>query len=233
MSIANLLPLGLCCCTLAGLTRSARADDVNAPVWRGQTGATFQEWELAANSATPAPDLVSNPFGNPTLTIDHDPPVGTGWYDTLPAVYGAQQGFWDIGTGSMTVAVPNSPDAGLYELIQIQVTYWRDFSAAPAISFSPIGTQVGSTTTTLLQDPPGPGAWYSDLSLWQVTPSPNELLIALTGLANRGAIIDELVIDTTFAPVPEPSVASLIALGFWVMARRGCLFRPRRPQTGF
>jgi hypothetical protein len=141
-------------------------------------------------------------------------------------VFGTKQGFWDIGNGSITLTLPNLPNNNVsYETIQIQITYWRDISQAPSYGYSssPFATQIGSTSTTLVQDPAGPGAWYSDLTLWHVTPNPNMDTITILGDLNFGSVIDQIVIDTL--AVPEPSTASLMALALggavlWSLRRR-------------
>ena len=182
------------------------------PSWRGQSGSTLEQWTFAANSLTPAPDTVSNPYGTPTLSISPEPVFATGWYDTFVA-YGTNQGFWDIARGSMSLQVPNSNTGDLYQYIQVQVTYWLDISQAPTFSFSPSATQIGSTATTLVSDPAGPGAWYSDLSTWLIQPSPNQDMITLLGGSANGSVIDFVSVDTLATSVPEPSAVVLATLG--------------------
>lgn len=201
-------------CAAIGSAPLAGAADLFPPSWRGQSGSTLQDWSFNGSSATPSPETVNNPYGIPNLTIDINPPFGTGWYNTFAGVYGTRQGFWDIANGSMSFSIPSSPDTSFYQLVQIQVTYWLDISEAPSYNFSPFATQIGSTTTTLVENPAGPGAWYSDLTVWQINSNPGTDLITLLGGAN-GSILDRVVIDT-FA-VPEPSTTLLTAVGAGVM----------------
>lgn len=214
----------------------SQADDLSPPAWRGDPGSTFQEWTFDQDPGidpntdsppfieSPNPTVV-NPFGSPTASIDWDPPFGTGWYDSLPAVYGGKQGWWDIATGSITLEIPNRPSnpPGSEKLIQIQVTYWDDINKAPLISISPFATQIGATTTTLVETGPVGGAWYSALSTWRLQPNPQEETITLTGPAGIGSQIDQVVVDT-ICIIPETSslaCAGLLALaGVWVVRRR-------------
>lgn len=197
------------------------AVDLSPPAWRGQVGSAFQSWSFDLGSSTPAADAGSfNPYGVPGLSVNDHPILGTGWYDTLPSVYGSKQGFWDIGpwdqtNGAMVVTIPSSP---FEQLIQIQVTYWLDISEPPELAFSSIAVSLGSTTT-LVENPSGPGAWYTGVSLWQVPSDGMGETISFLGALNAGTLIDQIVIDT-IPVVPEPSVlalggiAALCAYGF-------------------
>jgi len=179
------------------------------PVWRGQSGSTLQRWDFTGNSTTPTPDVLTNPYGTPTLSVDFNPPFGSGWYNT-PSGYGTRQGFWDIANGSMTMDIPSVPVPAFYLQIQLQVTYWRDVSQAPTFNLSPSAIQIGPTITTLVEDPAGLGAWYSDLIVWEVTPGPGDQFITLQGDTTFGSVIEQVIVDTR--AVPEPAVLGLAAL---------------------
>jgi hypothetical protein len=190
-----------------------------APSWRGDPGTTFQQWDFTGNSLTPAPNLLTNSYGTPTATINYNPPFGTGWYNTL-AGYGSQVGFWDIANGSIGLNIPSVAVPAFYLQIQLQVVYWRDISQAPTFSLLPSGVQIGSTITTLFEDPAGIGAWYSDLVVWEVTPGPSDQFITILGDPTFGSVIGQVIVDTR--PVPEPAAGVLMLLGVaGLLWRRG------------
>jgi len=172
-----------------------------------------------------APNILNNPFGTPSATIDPDPVNGTGWWDTLPGVYGSKQGWWDIANGSIELGIPNQPNnpPGSYKLIQLQVTYWNDINQAPIVSVSPFAVQQGVTVSTLVESGPVGGAWYSDLYLWRLEPNPFSETITLTGPAFTGSQIDQIVVDTIcIVPEPASAVSALLlgALAVWQVRRR-------------
>ena len=193
------------------------------PVYRGLPGSTFQQWDFTGNSTTPSPELLTNPYGTPTLSVDYNPPFGSGWYNTLTG-YGTRQGFWDIANGSMSLDISSVPVPAFFLQIQLQVTYWKDISQAPTFNLFPSGVQIGPTITTLVEDPAGLGAWYSDLIVWEVTPGPGDEFITLLGNASFGSVIEQVIVDTK--PVPEPATLGLAVLcsGFllfrWAFGRK-------------
>lgn len=204
----------LICGVIAGV---ALAD--TAPGWRGEPDTTFQQWDFTGNSQTPAPNPLTNGYGTPTLSIDYNPPFGSGWYNTLGG-YGSRQGFWDIANGSMSLDIPSVAVPAFYLQIQLQVVYWKDISQAPSYNLSPSAVQIGSTITTLVEDPAGLGAWFSDLIVWEVTPGPADQFITVLGDASFGSVIEQIIIDTK--PVPEPG-----ALGLGLAFAGALLIRPR------
>lgn len=179
------------------------------PVWRGEPATTLQRWDFTGNSATPSPDVLVNPYGTPSLSVDYNFPFGTGWYNTQ-AGYGSKQGFWDIANGSMSLNIPSVAVPAFYLQIQLQVTYWLDVSQAPTFLLAPSAVQIGPTITTLVEDPAGLGAWYSDLIVWEVTPGPSSQAITLLGNASFGSVIEQVIIDTR--PVPEPTTFALFGI---------------------
>jgi hypothetical protein len=185
------------------------------PSWRGNAYTTYNVWNFVTGATTIQPDVLNDPYGTPSAAIN--PGVdASGWYGpgspngNPPAFYGGSvQEMWDISTGNITLTVPEV-GSGLYEDIQVQVTYWSDISQAPSVSIAD-GTQQGSTTTTVAQNPSGPGEWLTDLSTWLVEPVNNQDIITILGDQTDGSVIDQVIVDTV--TVPEPSTMSLAALG--------------------
>ena len=200
---------------------AAQADTL--PPWaRGSDGTTYSVWNFITNNLNPAPDVVYNPYGTASASINYNPPFGTGWYDTN-SNYGSVQGFWDIANGSITLTVPIAPPNGSYpETNQIQITYWSDISAAPTLSVAN-GTQIGSTVTIPGVNPSGPGQWFTDVTTWLISPGTTPDIITILGDQSTGSVIDQVVVDTL--TVPEPTTISLVALG--VAAFAGAFFRRR------
>jgi len=201
-------------------TASLTLADV-APSWRGDPGSTLQRWDFTGNSTTPSPEVLTNPYGTPTLLVDYNPPLGEGYYGSSPAPnMGVHTGIWDIANGSMSFGIPSVAVPAFYLQIQLQVTYWLDINQSPSFSLLPGAVQIGPTITTLVDDPAGSGAWYSDLIVWEVTPGPASQAITLLGNATLGSVIDQVIIDTK--PVPEPTAFALggIFAGLLFLRRR-------------
>jgi hypothetical protein len=173
------------------------------PSWRGTLGTTYEQWDFANSNNPVAPDSFSNSYGTPSASINYNPPFGTGWYDTLPDVYGAVQGFWDIGKGAIALTVPaatNTLSTVAKEIIQVQVTYFISPFRRPKLSV-PNGTQIGSTTTI-----PGEygtvGEWFTDVSTWQLTNSANPNIISVLADTNKGSMIEQVIVDTQMTNLP-------------------------------
>jgi len=210
--------------TVLTAAQTTFADDLNPPSWRGQPGSTLQVWNFATDANPAAPSLLNNPFGTPSATIDYDPLFGTGWYDTMPDLYGSKQGWWDIATGTIAFDIPNSPATGpgSFKLLQLQVTYWKDLSLAPLVTLDPFGTPQGSVTTSLVEPGPVGGGWYSDTYLWELVPNPTGEQLLISGDPMWGSQIDQVVVDT-ICVVPEPSALVCLMLGLgtlWLAQRR-------------
>jgi hypothetical protein len=99
------------------------------PCWRGQAGATFEQWAFSVSNnpaAVPA-ELVTNAYGVPSGTIVLGP-FSAGFIES-DTFLGCRQGIWDLGKlGTMTLAVPNAPGGspGSYKYVRVQVTQFRD-----------------------------------------------------------------------------------------------------------
>ena len=185
---------------LCALSAGAGAD---APSWRGTPGSTFQEWRFDTNANPSGPESVDNAFGTPSAAVDYEPPFGTGWKNTLPAVYGSAQGWWDIARGSIVLSIIDSPNiaAHVWKDIQVQVTYWQDINMAPSVGVTPSGSLV-SKTTRLVESGPVGGAWYADTWLFHVDPAAGSgETVTVAGHPNMGSQIDKIVVDTRYAAV--------------------------------
>jgi hypothetical protein len=187
---------------------------------------TSQTWTFATEANPASPDQVDNPFGSPTALISVDE-NGTGYTDTFPEVYGSAQGWWDIGTGSVVLTIPNGPNTGpgTYKDIVVWVKYWKDISDAPDVQVSPTSLSSG-VTSTKLEDGPVGGAWWADTWSFHIEPNPTIETITLAGAPGMGSQIDEIKVDTVCAAVPEPG--SLMALCSGLLGVAGLAVRRKR-----
>jgi hypothetical protein len=200
---------------LVGLLSSlAGAHDLLPPSWRGQEGSTYQEWDFLTSADPAAPDVIDNPYGTAVADIAYDI-YGEGWLYYFEEL-GDQVGYWDIGTGSITVDIDNRPEPLPYKEVWVQVTYYQHIHDAPEITVPGGEFQYGDTV--LVDSAPNLGAWYLDLSVWRIEPNPVAEQVIFDGVAGSGAIIDQIVIDTIC--VPEPSAAALLMLGLVAVRRR-------------
>jgi len=169
--------------------------------------ATSQTWRFDTNSNPAAPELLDNIYGPPSaaITVDQN---GTGWQDTDPVVYGSAQGWWDIGTGSIVLTIPNRPDAGpdTYKDITVWVKYWNEMTGAPGVQVSPT-----PLSSSVISESLGDKAWWKDTWSFHIEPNPDYETITLTGLAEIGAQIDEIRVDTVC--VPEPGSLMVLCSG--------------------
>ena len=100
--------------------------------------------------------------------------------------------------------------------LRLAVTYWRDISEAPGVSFAGTASLVGSVTTLVELGPVG-GGWYQESSTWLIGAG-DHVEITLHGDADWGSII-----DTVSVAIPEPTTGILVAGAALLLARR-----PRR-----
>jgi len=187
---------------------------------------TSQTWGFVTNSNPAAPEVVSNAFGTPSATINFEEPFGTGWYDTMPELYGSEQGWWDIGPGSVLLSIPNSPTGGadLPKDVQIEVKYWSDLSSVPSVSVD--GNALTSELSTLVEEGPLGGGWYVDRWSMHLTKNPDQTTVEILGDAAWGSQIGEVAVTTSYAAVPEPG--ALLSLCTGVCGLMGFISRRRR-----
>lgn len=198
----------------------------NPPSWRGSAGTTFQQWTFSTSATSPSPESATNAYGSAAATVSVDSLLATGYWDSFPEVYGSAQGLWDIGTGSITLSIPNTPNMApdTFKDIQVWMKYWVAPSAAPGILVSPTASLV-STDSAEVESVGPMGSWWAGTWLFRVTPNPDHETITILGDQFWGSQIDEIVVDTRCGTIPEPS--SLAAL-FTAMVGLAGLRRLRR-----
>jgi len=175
---------------------------------RGQPNTSFAAWDFATDTLTTSPAMEINAATASATVVVGD--FGSGWMDSIPEVYGSRQGFWDVGLGTIEVQMPNSPDPSKYADVWVQVTYWEDISAMPAVSVAG-GNLVETLAPILVEAGPAGGAWYTTITHWEIIPSPGEFSVSIPADQQWGSVIDEVVVDV--AVVPEPATVALLALG--------------------
>jgi hypothetical protein len=190
-------------------TRCPLADDgdlvANQPCWRGQPGTTFQHWMFGVSNSPTAPELKSNTYGAPSITVV--PGVFSSGFLEENAFFGCRQGMWNIGTaGSLTATIPNNGAApvGTYKYVQVQVVQYRDgiFSANAAVSVTG-ATQVGPPQETTMETVDAGRTWVNQRTLWKLAASPASEAVLISAALN-GSLIDQVVVDTLTLNPPCP-----------------------------
>jgi hypothetical protein len=197
------------------------ADDAYAPSWRGSEGTTFQRWNFDTESNPGSPTSESNAYGSSTATITVDPVMGSGWWSQMDGL-GSKTGFWDIGGegGKIDLAINNTPGASAATDVWIQVTYFQDLTDAPTLDLQPTGATMLSQESQTVEQAPISGTWQVWLTKWHMDPNSGSFGVTLTG-SPMGSIIEDVVVDTKVAAVPEPaSFVGLLCGGLAMIARR-------------
>lgn len=190
-----------------GVCPVSSAEDVSIPPWRGDVGATYQRWVFSANTNPVVPDELNNEFGGSLATIS----LGSnafGWMDAFISVTG-RYGHWDIGAGgTMLLGIDNHVLPLEHKEVWVQVTYYEGFLPKPDVTV-PSAVLLESDTTLVedLGDPFGfPEGWHVELTKWRIEPNPKHESIVISGVAGvefGGALIDEVIVDTTCGPKPS------------------------------
>jgi hypothetical protein len=213
---------------MIGISASLFADDIKAPLWRGATGSTYQNWAFDTGANPAGPTSIANGYGGATAGIAVGR-TGSGWLDDLG--FGTKTGYWDLGgqmvnpppgdpnpNGEMTVTVANrlASPSDSYTDIRIQVTYYRAATQAPIVSILG-GTKTDGGTVQIEYD--GLGFWMLDWSDWRMAPSSASETIKFTSNPAWGAVIDQVVVDTIWVPEPD-TFALLFIAGIALLGRR-------------
>ncbi len=172
-------------------------------------GGTTQVWLFSNDDTTPAPDVVSNPYGNPELVVKPFAP----W---IPFIDG-RDGVWPL-SGKIDAYIPNRPEICWWKDIVIQLTwkpagltdaFWDDkpnVGVVPGVD--PYTLYMESTTTAL-----GDG-WMSSLYEIRLFPNPPWETIGIEG----DILVDQLAINTEC--IPEPATICLLGLGALALLRK-------------
>jgi hypothetical protein len=191
--------------------KSAVADDIDPPPWRGQGGTTSQFWEF----------LTRPPMPIPVLQPDGSPPGGQPWLPgTDVGVF--ETGSWQLSDpfgsprtglaplGQMGIAVYNAATPNDHNYVWMQLTWHNQDNSQPPHSpgvleniFNP------PLDTPLIVEPAVPlgFGWYETTYKLEYFWNPPSVVFVIDGYV----LVDELVIDTLC--IPEPSAFALTGLG--------------------
>ena len=172
------------------------ADDSSPPCWRNGSNTTYQSWVFTVSNNPAAPETFTNPGGAASATFNIGT-FGKGW---LATSFGGKTGLWELGrAGLVSLSVPNfAASSSAAKYVQVQVTYFEDSLAyrPPTVSIAG-ATLVSLQTFNNLSAPPG--IWKTQVTLWQIFPSPSGETIAVAGDPARGLLIDQIIVDTRVA----------------------------------
>ena len=189
---------------------ACHADDVVVPGWRGTAGTTYEQWGFDTDANPTPPEVINNPYGGATAIVVVGQ-YGSGWLDQLSGL-GSKTGFWDLGSsGTITLNIANSPIIDAYKDIWLQVTYFRDITQAPEVDI-PGAVRLGGETRLVEHVDTG-GDWLLDQSRWRIEPNPSSETIVITSDVLWGALVNQVVVDTRCAAVPEPASLTALLLG--------------------
>jgi len=173
------------------------------------------EWMFSTDDTICSPDTnIDAATASATVQVGA---FGSGWTDSLPAVYGSAQGFWDIGLGGISIDMPCTLDAQKYADIWVGVVYWDDISAMPSVLVQG-GELVEMSAPLPIEAGPAGGGWYATMSHWTIDSSPESFTIDIMADQNWGSVIDGVFVDVSV--VPEPATIVLLAMGGIALAIR-------------
>ena len=193
------------------------------PTWYGDPDTTYQSYTFTTDSATPDPETVSNPYGDPEMLIINVPTLGGVGIGYVDPSFGLNRsgGSWDLGPeGYLTVDVPVAPVPvpGQSYIVDIQVSVVYDpsvgFFTVPEISVTPEAVVSTVDEPTFEQD----GFFFWGLLTGTVTipEAPSELITVLINATGaNGSLIETVEIHTRYQLIPE---ASHFALGAGAVA---------------
>lgn len=219
------LNIGPRCAALSFLALSASfvfADDTTPPPWRNANSSwTVQEWDFNTPNVPLAPDGGTwgsggggfvNPNGTPLLTGVG----GSAWSGSLNNRFG----MWTfVGPNQLIdFQIPNSVNPNNAKDIWIQLSFFAGGSTlTPDVLYS---ASSGSGTAALASSGIMPDGWTHSVYTVHLNSQPATERITLQNLTPVPMQIDEVVIDTLCAPVPEPATFVAFGLGAALVLRR-------------
>ncbi len=167
---------------------------------------TTVSWTFSEPDTTPAPDDVSNPYGDPILVVD-----SCFWIDVIDG----HTGVFPL-SGQIDVYLPNSQVTGPDTYKNITLTLiWKASTIDtilpedPLVAVTPYVDLTSSRADINLGD-----GWMQtsfDITIW---PNPIEEWFAIKG----DIMVDELSINTEC--IPEPTTIALLGLGALTLLRK-------------
>lgn len=198
---------------------------VTIPVWHEDPQTTYTSFAFTTNNPTAAPESFDNDYGTPALSVAPGPFASgdNGWR--------SNKGAWDLGReGTLTITIPisSAADASLPKNVEVFVNFiWYSgpFTVTPVYTVAD-HTPVFSATEGELVEPDGAlGSWQR--TVWSASfedVTTDTLTLVMTGAFN-GSVVDDVILYTRYAAIPEPGAAT-----FLVLAAAGSLLHRRRPQ---
>jgi len=181
------------------LAAPAYAEDLNPPPWRGEFCTTLQGWEFSTPNPTPPPDVINNPYGNPSILVI--PKEGYAYYPD----WEGRGGVWPL-SGIIDVEIWNHPLPNPFKEIWIQITWMpQDPGEFPIIDL--IDPVVAGPYVNPIHEIPLGDPWIHSTYSIVIAPNPEWEHLVIGGTID----VDELIIDTRC--FPEPASLALLGLG--------------------
>jgi len=199
---------------------------------------TTMVWDFSTpdNPAVVQPES-QNPFnleGRATMVQGTgSEPYSPGVFLNDSANYGTATGLWDLLSGSATVELVDQVPGTQNGLLDYTLVLRHFVSQAPlpnfpfsaTVSFSLPGAVLVSQS---VQQATSIGSWVLSTYSWQQVQVPGLVSLTVSSEPNRNLLLDSLSFSVIgdLAPIPEPSVAQLGALGALMLG-----FSVRRRRT--
>lgn len=208
---------------LLGLTTFiAQADDTTPPPWRlSNATATVQEWDFNTSTLPLAPDGGTwgsggggfvNPWGTPQLTAGTSAP----WNATA----NGRNGVYSFAGPNQLIKfdIPNWFSATVPKDMWIQASFFAAGTALTPDVF--ISSAAFTGPATLVNQSTMSDGWtHANYSVHMAScPSTEQI----TFVNNTPVVmnLDEVVVDTICAPVPEPASMAILGIGVAALIRR-------------
>ena len=174
---------------------------------------SYQEWQFTNNANPAFPTIASNAAGVAAAAISMGF-ASSGWLYG-PPTYGSQVGLWDLGgqkrdepedtRGNITLSVPVPAVASgkSYTDVRLRVLQYVDgLIYTGELEVSP--PELLFLERTVVESIPGPldRRWVEDVFAGRIAPSPQPVLVTVTGATN-GTIVSAIRVDTE-GPVVLP-----------------------------